>query len=441
MTNSTRMIGLIMTVALWAVVAAAQGPVLSGAGDDLPPDFELPSSGFGGATPMTTMTPSGGTGEFAEESFPGPQVDGYDLSDERGYPDAGGLWNQAAPIESTGTWLQRGFWYAETDAVVFNRMWNRNDKRFAAQDANVNTPPSPGVSVGFNPIFLDTNRVLILNGALPGRDASVRGTLGKFLFRDSRNRDHTFEFSVFGGGNWEQNRDLASEDPNGLFVPFFIDGGNRSFDRSTRQTVQYQSNLNSFELNYRVRSRLGRDQLVMDPNGGWHRAANAGFERDYLAGMRFLQLGEKLDWRAEDIAVIGDDGSYLIRTNNDLFGFQTGAGATYQAPRWSFGVRCKGGVFLNDAVGSTQLNFTVDDTADANLRLQENQLSFVGEFGLSGRFHVLPNVSLRTGYDMLLITSAALAPNQATFITDYSFLNTTGGPFYHGASMGLEWYW
>ena len=41
----------------------------------------------------------------------------------------------------------------------------------------------------------------------------------------------------------------------------------------------------------------------------------------------------------------------------------------------------------------------------------------------------------------MLITSAALAPNQATFITDYSYLNTTAHPFYHGASFGMEWYW
>jgi hypothetical protein len=73
--------------------------------------------------------------------------------------------------------------------------------------------------------------------------------------------------------------------------------------------------------------------------------------------------------------------------------------------------------------------------------MREQQLSFLGEFRLQGRYHLLPNVSLRAGYEMLLITSAALAPNQATFITDTTYLNTTGNPFYHGASFGLEYYW
>jgi Putative beta barrel porin-7 (BBP7) len=441
MTNSTRMFGLIMTVALWIGVAAAQGPVLSGSGDDLPPDLELPSQGFGSSIPMSSMQPSGEAGEFSAESFGAPHGDGYDLSGESDCPDAAGMWNEAAPIESTGTWLQRGFWYAETDAVVLNRAWNSNDKRFAAQDPLVNTPPAPGVSLGFDPRFLNTNRVLIVSGALPGQDASVRGTLGHFLFRDSRNRDHTVEFTAFGGASWEQDRVLSSETPNGLFVPFIIDGGNPSFDQSTRQSIQYSSNLNSFELNYRVRGRLGHDQLVMDPNGNWHRAANTGFERDYLAGLRFLQLGERFDWNAQDIVAAGDDGSYLIRTTNDLFGLQFGLGVTYQTPRWSIGTKCKGGVYVNDAVGESHLNFTANDTNDANLRLRENQFSFAGDFGILGRYHVMPNVSLRAGYDLMLITSVALAPSQATFINDYSFLNTTGYSFYHGASAGVELYW
>ena len=42
---------------------------------------------------------------------------------------------------------------------------------------------------------------------------------------------------------------------------------------------------------------------------------------------------------------------------------------------------------------------------------------------------------------MMLITSAALAPSQATFIPELLYLNTTGNPFYHGASFGFEGYW
>src|SRR4029077_10104204 len=94
-----------------------------------------------------------------------------------------------------------------------------------------------------------------------------------------------------------------------------------------------------------------------------------------------------------------------IRTNNNMFGLQAGTGWTYQAPRWSLGANVKGGVFLNDALGRSRLDFTADDLNDADLRLRENQLSFVGEFGLQGKYHVMPNVSLRAGYGMMFMTS------------------------------------
>ena len=59
MTNSTRLIGLVMTAALWAGVAAAQG--LTGAGgEDLPPDLTVPSQG---AEALRSEAARGGNGE------------------------------------------------------------------------------------------------------------------------------------------------------------------------------------------------------------------------------------------------------------------------------------------------------------------------------------------------------------------------------------------
>jgi hypothetical protein len=447
MTNSMRLIGLIMTAALWAGAAAGQDFTGSYSADDLPPDLTLPSSGVGGAPMVTMPLPNDGEtlppGHYSP-GFSVPQDGGYDsynLGNECDTPRVDGLWNEFAPIESTGTWLQRGFWYAEVDAVIYNRVWSRYDLRLAAEDVNVELPPVNNVSLGFNPIFLDTNRLMIIQGSLPGRDAAVRTTLGHFLFRDSLNRDHTVEFTAFGGGDWEQNRVITSEQPFGLFVPFWIDGGNISFDGSSRQTVDYESHYKSFEMNYRVQQRLSRDQLVMDPNGGWHRAANAGFKREYLAGLRIMELEDILDWRAEDIGLAGEDGRYNIRTDNDLFGLQLGGGLKYQASRWSAGMFAKGGLFLNDALGRTQLTFTDEGFDDADVRLRENQLSFVGEFKLHSRFHITPNTSLRAGYELMFLSSIALAPAQATFIPEFSYLNTTGDPFYHGMSFGFEGYW
>jgi hypothetical protein len=388
---------------------------------------------------------SGGAGELLPSTDADAPFAGYD---EECFDDFGsemhGHLPGLAPIESTGTWLRRGFWYAEVDGVIWNRLWNRDDKLMAAQDPQVNQPT---FFSRLNPVpILNTNRLMYLESAHPGQDGSVRFTLGNFLFRDSRNRDHSMEFTAFGGGDWNQDRVISSTVDFGLQVPFYIDGFNRGFDNSTRQTIDYGSDYKSFELNYQVKSRLRRDQLVMDANGQWHRSANSGFERQYLAGLRYMNLGETFDWRAEDIredqaGTLGNDGVYLIETDNDMIGMQLGTGLTYQAPRWSLGVTCKGGIYANDATAVTSLNFTSDDEDDFSNHLKEDELSMIGEFKLQSRFHITPNVSVRAAYEMMFMESVALAPLQATFIPEFAFLNTTGDPFYHGASFGFESYW
>jgi hypothetical protein len=431
MTNRT--IGLIMIAALWAGDAAAQELPYGGWDDGATPELQLPVGDNYGPT----LAPSGEDSLLLappirpEEAWSGFHPDDF----ARKAPALHGLFAAPpAPIESTSTWLRRGFWYAEADAVVWNRMWRRDNTIHAAQDQNVNNP-------NFPPWFANTNRFLILDGAHPGQDAAVRGTLGHFLFRDARNRDHTLEFTAFGGGDWHQHRVITSTVPHQLFVPFFIDGNNRSFDRSSRQELDYSSHFASFELNYNVKQRPRRDQMIMDANGHWHRAANHGFVREYLIGIRLMESRDIFDWRAEDIQVVGDDGTYFIRTDNDMIGFQMGTSLTWETSRWSLGVNGKGGVFINDALGNTTLDFTADDLNDADLRLREDELSFVAEAQVLARWHVTPNFSLRAAYELMLLTSQAAAPTQATFITEFSYLNTSRDIFFHGASFGLEGYW
>jgi hypothetical protein len=443
MTNSTRLLGLIMTAALCVCTAVAQDVAprtsASDSAMELPlPAYEADEPGID--SPRSREESVLGDSERIDiDSLEGVHDDPV-IGHGPAQPHWHGLWaHHQAPIESTGTWLRRGFWYAEAEAVVWNRQWNRDDKIFAAADNSVNNPQffDPRASLQ----ILNTNRLLVLDGTEPGEDTSVRGTLGHFLFRDSQNRDHTAEFTIMGSGEWHQERRVSSQNPFGLQVPFFIDATNRSFDNSTTQHIDYSSTYRSFETNYRVMGRLGRDQLVMDPNGNWHRSANAGWQREYLVGLRYMNLRDIFDWTAEDIVAVGRDGSYLIRTDNDMFGFQMGTGLVHERARWSLGMHAKGGVFLNNAHGRTTLNFTLDDLNDADLLLQNDELSFIGEFKIVGRWHILPDLSLRAAYEMMYVTSQALAPNQATFITDFSYLNTTQDPFYHGAAFGIEGYW
>ena len=81
--------------------------------------------------------------------------------------------------ESTGTWLRRGWWSAEVDAVMMNRMWKRDDQVLAFDSQSF--------------------RSLLLTRDSPGAETGVRLSLGRFLFRDTLNRDHVVEFTAFVG--------------------------------------------------------------------------------------------------------------------------------------------------------------------------------------------------------------------------------------------------
>jgi hypothetical protein len=425
-------ISLILTALLVANVPADDLPLPEPGELELPGGAAYPPGFYSTEPPFDTSA----AGESSLMVAP-PHVDygTFDEQQEVGYD----LWHgQTATPISSGTWLERGMWYVEAEAVVQNRVWNRDETLYASDDPNVlNTNFFPAI-----PSLLTSNRTIWLQGGHPGEDASVRTTLGRFLFRDEKNRDHTAEFTAFGGGDWVQDHVLTANGPNPLFTPFFLDGGNPSFDGSLRQEIIYSSRYNSFELNYRVKRRLGRDRMVMDPNGQWRREATNGLKRNFLIGLRYIELREILDWRAEDVfAQVGDDGKYLINTDNDLFGVQMGAGFGYESGRWSLGLESKGGFFVNDADAHSQFDFTVDDTNDFNRRSTEDELSFVGEARVLGRWHLTPSFSLRAGWEVFFLESLALAPSQVNFLPDTSKIQTTGYSFYMGGSLGFEGYW
>ena len=105
MTNSTRLIGLVMTAALWAGVAAAQGLTNAGAGEDLPPDITVPSQGV-----ESLPAPAGDNAQTAmpSDTTQSVDVDGYYQGEncDPYHPSERGLWTQLAPIESTAITAQ-----------------------------------------------------------------------------------------------------------------------------------------------------------------------------------------------------------------------------------------------------------------------------------------------------------------------------------------------
>lgn len=412
-----------ITFHLWAAVALLYIPFAAAQELTLPPTSVL-------QPPMPEEIPTApadaGTSHVPDGPMMAPDpVKFHGYNDPQALADAtSDMWGcRPALTESTGTWLRRGWWYAEVDAVVLNRMWKRDD-----------------ATIGFDNT---SNRRLKLNRSDPGASGSVRLTLGRFLFRDIRNRDHTLEFTAFGGGEWGQNDTMTSSTGGQtLFVPTNISGFNPSFDGSESMSVDYDSRFSSFELNYRVKERMRRDRMVLTPSGEWVRTANEGITKQYLVGLRYFDMVDVVDWDATNIATFaGEDGNYHINTNNDLFGLQIGCSMLFEHNRWNVELMGKGGPFINDIKSDSRFTVTNTPASSYSVANRETSLSFIGEFRLIGRYHLRPNVSLRAGWQMLYITSVALAPDQFTFSPDPGRFPYTGDPFYNGGIFGLETYW
>jgi hypothetical protein len=415
-----------------------------------------------------------------------------------------------AATESSGSWLRRGLWYADIDAVVLQRTWDSNGFPLVEEYDSAFDQ-----SVGSINAFLFRSTVTIqqqnLSESSPGYDGSARLAIGRFLFRDIGNRDHNFEMVVFGGSEWKEQTgaeaqlteagnglfELQSDvfgnglvntfpdtvrvrDQRGLHVPQSLDksGPTRvdfipsftSFDRSRAMQTDYSSDFHSWEWNYSVAQRMRRDRMEMNPAGQWVRRAQPGFTWDYVAGLRYFDVGERFDWNAQGIvldapevtftripntqfyenddpmALSDTSGAMNIKTSNNLFGFQLGGGMTYETDRWNVSLFSKHGFMVNDARATTNLTFTdPDDGSVANNNfgrdLHENGLSYLAQGGVTARYHLRPNLSLRVGWEFMYITGLALAPNQIDFNPAANQLHITGDGFYSGVTAGTEFYW
>ena len=359
-----------------------------------------------------------------------------------------------ALIESSGTWLRRGFWFTEVDAVLVQR---RTGSRSMVLGREL------GAGTPFGAALPTFNNILEVNNG-PGAEALPRIKVGRFLFRDEYNRDHTAEFVWYGAGAWNQAASILAATPDGLSVPSNIDRSNNlnlagelpinvsniSFDGARSMAIDYRSELDSFEWNYHVKDRMERDQMILRPDGEWVRRATPSVTRSFLAGMRYLNTKDSLLWTATGIPTTAagtnrGDGSYDIATDNNLFGTQLGFTYTWERERWSFGTVCKGGGYYNYMqLDSTWQVLDQDDAvrASGDVHTDGSNLSFVGEFAAFMKWHLRPNLSVRMGAELLMIESLALSTRNLNFVNGgFDPIAHGGGNVFMGTSIGLETYW
>ncbi|MGA2035643.1 MAG: hypothetical protein ABSG68_25625, partial [Thermoguttaceae bacterium] len=250
----------------------------------------------------------------------------------------------------------------------------------------------------------------------------------------------------------------------------------RAFNQVEAHTVEYHTHLENIEANLRADYRPSSDRLVLQSDTGrWRRECDPGLTWGYLFGLRAMFIQERFQFLShgtyyEAVPVpsttglpMGDVpggpidqtwGRYVIRTDNNLLGMQTGLNFTYHYCKWEFDLHSKFGPYINLAQQNSRLQANpgqqitdntgvlLDPIVDVTNHGEANRLAYVGEFGFGTTYKLRADVVLRGSYDMMWVGNLALAPEQLVYsATPPSMITTTGVAFYSGLSMGLEYTW
>lgn len=166
---------------------------------------------------------------------------------------------------------------------------------------------------------------------------------------------------------------------------------------------------------------------------------------EWLGGFRYLSLQEKFDVFGERIEFGGvERGVYDIRTQNNLFGGQVGARARRYMGRLNLEATGKVGIYGNDASETQSVMDFPRYYLRAPVSANHGNVAFVGELSFTAIYKLNDVWGLRAGYNLMWIEGVALAPDQLDFsytTTSGGQIDTHGGLFAHGASVGLEARW
>lgn len=430
-----------------SVEFAPQPPL---AADELSLDGDLPP-----APPMVGQPEAIQPGMVQPMPGPGGMTD---ASEWTTYPEAGepimmgpGLGDplgaQFAPEEpilySTNAWFRTGFWYSQQDLVLLLR--TETSDIVISSDASATLDSTMMTTKTVDPTYT------------PG----TRLTLGRFLGQDLVNRDHAIEFTFFGLFSYSDSASLVARVPNSLataLVPGSVyvsgpssgqgtDGGVilgnslQGFSNANRHDILYESDLNSFEANFRLMGRPNRDKLALQPNGSWVRHGNSSSIKSMLIGLRGVSINERFLFNASyaDPTTLG---SHEVKTGNNMFGVQLGGEVVENYTSWSWGARVKAGGLFNFSDGYRKIDRSVQGERNFSEDFSDDEnLAALVEAGLVATYQVRTNLTARIAYDAMYITGIATAPQNLGLDPGFPKYEVTGDALYHGLSMGVEMLW
>jgi hypothetical protein len=165
-----------------------------------------------------------------------------------------------------------------------------------------------------------------------------------------------------------------------------------------------------------------------------------------LSGFRMGQLDEHYHAAGTDASFGGTDTLDVAALNN-LYGLQLGADADVLDFGGPLQVKamCRAGMFANFArqdvhrVGTDPNGAPDDDLLSAT---RSDHLAFLGQTGVVLTYAITPNLAFRATVEAMWLEGVALAPEQigtTDFIGGTATVDASGGIFYYGGGMGLEY--
>jgi len=340
--------------------------------------------------------------------------------------------------KSSGNWFSSGCWYGSAESVWYDR--SRNYRTTLGREPSTSTGPVLDYTTLAQPFDMA---------------AGARVTLGRSIGRDYLDRDRYLEFVYYGGMNWNgvDGWNSLTAVPT-LITPLAIAAPGFNFANTFNTSIS--SNFNSMEWNYKLKRRLGRDQMVMSPNGNWSRHAERGFLAGLIVGTRVTSVNEDFSFisRRNGVSPSVFGGNYDISTQNWLLGLTLGSELVSQNEFYYWGLRGRASPSLSFAanqqsiVGVNTTGFPPPAVPAApttdNRTSAANQVGpgFVGDLSLFGGWNITPNFSLKAGYDFLWVAGIATATRQ--FNLDNRRQNPIDGGgqvFYNGVTFGCEGSW
>ena len=214
------------------------------------------------------------------------------------------------------------------------------------------------------------------------------------------------------------------------------------YEGSDFQSVDQTSDFNSYEINYRIDRRLGRDRMVYSRDNKWVREATSNWTCSILTGVR---ASSSMSECTGSPAIRWVTGNYNVVTHNNMVGPQVAGELFYDHTYWRLGVRGKTGALVNFASQSSTVRI-LDDNGDPlspnrDEYAKGHSMSFVGGLSLIGEYRFRPNFGIKGSFDMLWLTDLALAQNQLTFFpSNPAQLSDSHSLFLNGFTLGFEWY-